>query len=58
VHDLGVPPSDILAITFTRKGSQEMKQRLKRELSPEATKEITVGTFHAIAFRILRRCLP
>lgn len=58
VEACGVPAEDILAITFTRKGSAEMKQRLQRELPPAAAAAVTIGTFHAIAFRVLRRRAP
>ena len=58
VQECAVSPRDILAITFTRKGSVEMKERLQRELAPGAAAAVTVGTFHAIAFRVLRRYAP
>ena len=45
-------PSSIMAVTFTNKAANEMKERLKA-LVPEA-KSVWVGTFHSIALRILR----
>jgi len=50
----GVRPHHIMAVTFTNKAAREMKERLYRLLG-EAVEQLTVGTFHAICARILRR---
>ncbi|WP_049621043.1 ATP-dependent DNA helicase [Frateuria defendens] len=50
----GVPPWAILAVTFTNKAAGEMRARLER-LIPGGTQGLTVGTFHGIAHRLLRR---
>ncbi|GAB2580851.1 ATP-dependent DNA helicase [Dyella jejuensis] len=49
-----VPPWAILAVTFTNKASGEMRARLE-QLIPGGTQGLTVGTFHGIAHRLLRR---
>ncbi|HET6431427.1 ATP-dependent DNA helicase [Dyella sp.] len=49
-----VPPWAILAVTFTNKAAGEMRARLGA-LIPESTQGLTVGTFHGIAHRLLRR---
>ncbi len=46
----------ILAITFTNKAAQEMRERLALLLG-EAAKPVTVATFHALGLRILREQL-
>ncbi|OZB62217.1 MAG: DNA helicase II [Lysobacterales bacterium 14-68-21] len=49
-----VPPWAILAVTFTNKAAGEMRARLGA-LIPHGTQGLTVGTFHGIAHRLLRR---
>ncbi len=49
-----VSPHRIMAVTFTNKAAREMKERVCRMLGDQAD-EITLGTFHAICARILRR---
>ena len=49
-----VKPWNILAITFTNKAANEMKDRVEK-LVGEATKDMWIGTFHSICVRILRK---
>jgi DNA helicase II / ATP-dependent DNA helicase PcrA len=49
-----VPPWAIIAVTFTNKAAGEMRARLDN-LIPGGTQGLTVGTFHGIAHRLLRR---
>ncbi|RDI97274.1 DNA helicase II [Dyella solisilvae] len=51
---MGVSPWAILAVTFTNKAAGEMRARLD-QLIPGGTQGLTVGTFHGIAHRLLRR---
>ena len=50
----GVKPWNILAITFTNKAANEMKERVEK-LVGVATNEIWLGTFHSVCVRILRK---
>ncbi len=50
----GAKPWDILAITFTNKAANEMKERITN-LVGESARDIWMGTFHSICVRILRK---
>ena len=50
----GVKPWNILAITFTNKAANEMKERVE-QLASDAINDIWLGTFHSICVRILRK---
>lgn len=51
----GVKPYNILALTFTNKAADEMKERVGRIVGPAAAYEIWMGTFHSMFKRILRQ---
>ncbi|NOZ73004.1 MAG: UvrD-helicase domain-containing protein [Chloroflexi bacterium] len=54
IHSQKVPPEQILAVTFTNRAAEEMRERLYAMLSEDAG-QVWIYTFHATAVRILRR---
>jgi len=53
ILDRGTPAGEFLAITFTRRAAQEMRDRLAA-LCPQQDDEPTVTTFHGLGLRVLR----
>ena len=56
VHD-EIPPSQILAVTFTNKAANEMRERVATMIEPEQAEQLTISTFHSLCVRILRTCI-
>jgi DNA helicase-2/ATP-dependent DNA helicase PcrA len=54
VMERGVPPAQIMAVTFTNKAANEMKGRVEALIGPQA-RQVMMGTFHSICARLLRR---
>lgn len=55
VLDHGIPPTRILAISFTKASSLEMKKRTLAYGKDDRLNKVSFGTFHSSFFRILRR---
>lgn len=49
----GVKPENIMAVTFTKKATEEMKKRLNRLIKKKQVEDLSIGTFHGIALKIL-----
>jgi DNA helicase-2/ATP-dependent DNA helicase PcrA len=54
IGHLGVQPNHILAVTFTNKAAREMENRVV-DLLGQQTRGLSLGTFHVICARVLRR---
>ena len=56
ISEKGVPPHNILAVTFTNKAAQELRERVTRLLEGRRLESAPlVSTFHSLCVRVLRR---
>jgi len=55
IQERGAAPDSILAVTFTNKAARMMQARVAQLLGPAASHGVSLGTFHALAARMLRR---
>ena len=51
---VGIPPWQVLAITFTNKAAGEMRQRIAKVVSERQARAVTAATFHSLCARLLR----
>lgn len=55
IEECKISPYEIVLLTFTRRAANEMRQRLKERIGKSATYNLTIGTFHAVALKLLHR---
>lgn len=56
IEKKNISPYNILAITFTNKAANEMKERISAMLGSVAS-NMWIGTFHSVCVKILRSCI-
>ena len=51
----GVRPENVLAVSFTNKAADEMRERVERICPPAQARKVTMCTFHALGLQILKQ---
>ncbi|MDP8315397.1 MAG: ATP-dependent helicase, partial [Candidatus Celaenobacter antarcticus] len=54
IKQRGIKPANILAVTFTNKAANEMKDRLDKLLDNTSKEELHISTFHSYGYSILK----
>ena len=54
ILEKGCDPSQVLALTFTKKAASEMKERIALMVGEKKARSLYMGTFHSVFIRFLR----
>lgn len=54
VETAGVDPAQLLAVTFTNRAADEMRERVAASIGREKSRAMVLSTFHSLCVRILR----
>ena len=54
MDERGILPFNLLAVTFTNKAAQEMRDRVANLAGNAKSRELFIGTFHSLCLRILK----
>ena len=55
IKEKKIKPENILALTFTKDAANEMKERISMLIGKENSRNLEMGTFHSIFFKILKK---
>ena len=54
----GASPESILALSFTKEASENMRDRLGKVIGKKRAKDVELSTFHSFAYRVMRSKFP
>ncbi|MBI5273180.1 MAG: UvrD-helicase domain-containing protein [Chlamydiia bacterium] len=55
IREKHISPQAILGLTFTNKAASEMRERVRALIDAEASRAVTLSTFHSFCMQVLRR---
>ena len=55
IQNIGISPSNILAITFSKQSKDIIKSRLAMSIGIDVAKKINIETFHSFSYKLIRK---